>query len=89
MLLSGQDQEDVSKWLDKTHGELMYEIWYENKIGPELELVPRDVKFPSFTFVRNPLERLISAWREKLGPLADGDLLENKVKYFVGLICLF
>ena len=81
MLLS--EQGNSSKWLNKTHNELMYEIWYENKIGPELQLVPRDVKYPSLTFVRNPLERLISAWREKLGPLADGDLLDNKVKYFV------
>ena len=82
MLLSGQGQ-DISKWLDKTHGEMMYEIWHENNIGPELQLVPRDLGYPSLTFVRNPLERLISAWREKLGPLADGDLLDNKVKYFV------
>ena len=79
---------DPSTLREMSHGELMFEIWHRRNLAPELRLmseldIGRRKMFPSFTIVRNPLHRLVSAWREKLGPLTDGDVLFNKVKYYV------
>ena len=76
---------------EKSHGEMMLETWYERKWAPELRLLAnKEAKqlhqLPSFTIVRNPLHRLVSAWREKLGPLSDGDVLAEKVYFFVGFV---
>ena len=68
----------------------MYQIWYQRQIGPELIKVFDDntwSEISSFTIVRNPLQRLVSAWRDKLGPMAEGDLLADKVRFFVS--CIF
>ena len=64
----------------------MYKVWYERNLGPELMEAPEDYTWnhqPSFTIVRNPLHRLVSAWREKLGPMTEGDLLADKANFFV------
>ena len=79
---------DPSTLREMSHGELMFEIWHRRNLAPELRLmseldIGKRKMFPSFTIGRNPLHRLVSAWREKLGPLTDGDVLFNKVKYYV------
>ena len=63
----------------------MKQIWVDNNYGSELDEIKNFKKFrnlPSFTIVRNPIERVVSAWREKVGPLASGDSLSEKVMFF-------
>ena len=69
----------------KSHVELMKEVWADNNYGSQMEQIRsyKDFRYlPSFTFVRNPIDRVISAWREKLGPLSSSDSLAEKVMFF-------
>ena len=71
----------------KNHQELMKEVWLHPRWAPELEgfvNVTQFLHLPSFTIVRNPIDRVVSAWREKLGPLDSSDLLSEKVLFWVG-----
>ena len=73
----------------KYHYELIKDTWLHPRWAHKLEGFVNLTKFlhlPSFTVVRNPIDRVVSAWREKLGPLDFGDLLSEKIKYFVGFI---
>ena len=71
----------------RLHGDLMREVWYSRDFGPELGLINSDqsleLNLPSFTIVRNPIYRFVSAWREKLGPFQEGDTISGKEKIFV------
>ena len=67
----------------------MKEVWHSKEIGPELEQINShqslELNLPSFTIVRNPVYRFVSAWREKLGPFQEGDLISGKEVFFVSL----
>ena len=65
------------------HLELMETIWVQKALGPNfIDLFQRD-KSPSFTVVRHPIYRLVSAWLEKLGPIEPGHSEKDKDLHFV------
>ena len=74
---------DLSK---QGHSDLMEMIWVRKSLGPNIiDFFQRD-KSPSFTVVRHPLYRLVSAWLEKLGPMEPGHSERDKALHFVSVI---
>ena len=70
---------------EKEHTDLMKSIWSEQEWGPNIIKVSKRDDFPSFTVVRHPIYRLVSAWLEKLGPMEPGHSEKDKSLNFVNL----
>ena len=64
-------------------------IWVQKALGPYVLNVSERDENPSFTVVRHPIYRLVSAWLEKLGPMEPGHSERDKALQFVGFFCLF
>ena len=90
----GEDGEEE----EEDHATLVKKYWWKFQFGPEMSQVSMVMRrkkiptehqvmtvqqWPKFAVVRDPLDRIVSAWREKLGPLAKGDTLNDKIKFWV------
>ena len=40
-------------------------------------------------YIRDPLDRLVSAWKDKLGPLQPGDSVEQKKLFYVFIFQIY
>ena len=79
-MLDGDGIGDLNK---RGHSDLMEMIWVRKSLGPNIISFPKRNNSPSFTVVRHPIYRLVSAWLEKLGPVEPGHSERDKTFQFV------
>ena len=58
------------------------EMWQLSKYSTD-EAKRLITSLPKFAVVRNPLNRIVSAWRDKFGPNTKNDSLTEKRTFFV------
>ena len=70
----------------------MMSIWgrkYEPEMLPLSRFKGDEAKqkvfLPSFAVVRNPLSRVVSAWRDKFGPNTKNDSMGEKQNFWVSI----